>query len=113
MERVVCRVPVPPADDDDPRISYTIRQLIAELKAEMTANFGRLFAALDGKASRADLDLLAARYETLHDQVRDLRTERDQDRKTAERASGWRRWGVEIALTAALVAVTLLLAFKK
>ena len=100
--------------DEDPQVSYPIKDLIRDLRAEMAtlradmaSNFGRLFDTLAGKADKADLEILRdgqrelSKWKELHEQAHE-----DAARQHADRRDS-RRWitGTVIAILGVAVVV--------
>jgi hypothetical protein len=101
--------------DEDPVISYTVRDLIADLRSDLRAEINtlragldRIEAKLDAKADRAELRALTDRVtaletaETKRSGGTEVTTANDQARIE------WRRWALPTVLAAAVVVIGVL-----
>lgn len=52
-----------PADNDDIKVEYTVKELLATIKNDQTAGFAKLDGQLAGKADKADLVTIHARLD--------------------------------------------------
>lgn len=90
-------------DAGDPQVSYSVKDLLADIKTSVTAGFARLEAQMAGKADKADLVVIHAR---LDDHEKKLSTlELDRSRVQAVTDSRVRRWSARQTVMATAAGV--------
>lgn len=104
------------AADDENVVSYTVKELLADIKSSVE----QLRGMLTTKADRADVEQLHRRIDATEGRI-DHESERingleksvdHHERSKAERGS-WRTWAVPSIATLVLVAATLIQIFVK
>ncbi|HEX3539666.1 MAG TPA: hypothetical protein VHT75_04405 [Acidimicrobiales bacterium] len=103
---------------DEPTISFTVSELLQQIKADQTAGFARMEVKLDNKADKADVASIQSdlahygeRLGKVEDWRRTMEVSRETGREHAETAavSSQRRWNVALGLTMALLTGALVL----
>jgi hypothetical protein len=97
----------------EPTISFTVSELLQQIKADQTAGFARMEVKLDNKADKADVASIQSdlahygeRLGKVEDWRRTIEVSRETNRERAETATtnSQRRWNV--VLSAAMVILT-------
>jgi hypothetical protein len=103
------------ADPDEVVVTYTVKDILADIKKEQATGFARLEQAMKGKADKSDLARIEGRLDQHQVQIDELRKRQDlDDAGNATRAVirqqrvEWHRWAIPTLLTIALILVGLL-----
>lgn len=103
------------ADPDEVVVTYTVKDILAEIKKDQTAGFARIEQAMKGKADKSDLARIEGRLDQHQVQIDELRKRQDRDdEQTRTRQEiqvqrrEWHRWFIPTLLTIGLIVVGLI-----
>lgn len=96
---------------EEPTVSYSVKDLLAQIQTSVTAGFARLETALANKADKADVVAVHARLDEHQRAIEDLKTRQTGDdavRTARSRAWTTRQWTIGVVVTAVAAAGSVL-----
>jgi uncharacterized protein YhaN len=90
---------------DEPVIAYSVKDILTEMRADITNKLDRLFDLLALKADKGDLAALQQKVDAHDLHLAQIQGELDRAHNHVAWRSEWRRWLIPTILSVAMIAI--------